>query len=338
MTPPVLITMGDPAGIGPELCLRALREPAVQAICRPLVVGSAALARRVASAAGLPPPETVIPIADWLAGSASPVTGAWLDTGLPLGARTIEPGRVQAAAGHEAFRSIRAAVDPVIRGRAVALVTAPINKAALHLADIPYPGHTEMLANMTGAWRYGMMLASDHLIVSLVTIHLGLADVPGRLTIEGILDTIRLTADALRRLGKSDPRLTVCGLNPHAGESGLFGTEETRLILPAIAQARQDGLTILGPLPPDTAFVPDIRAQTDAYIVMYHDQGLIPFKMLAFESGVNITLGLPIVRTSPDHGTAFDIAWKNQASATSFIEAIRWAVRLAGTSGSTKQP
>lgn len=338
MIPSVLITMGDPAGIGPELCLRALREPSVHAVCRPLIVGSAELACRVASAAGLPPPDPVIPFADWLAGQAPPATGAWLNTGLPHGASVIEPGRIQAAAGHEAYRSIRAAVQPVVQGHAAALVTAPINKAALHLAGIPYPGHTEMLADMTGAWRYGMMLASDHLVVSLVTIHLGLAEVPGRLTTEGILDTIRLTADALRRLGKPDPRLTVCGLNPHAGESGLFGSEETRLILPAIAQARQDGLTILGPLPPDTAFVPDIRDQTDAFIVMYHDQGLIPFKMLAFDTGVNVTLGLPIVRTSPDHGTAFDIAWKNKASATSFIEAIRWAVRLAGTSGSRKQP
>jgi 4-hydroxythreonine-4-phosphate dehydrogenase len=174
------------------------------------------------------------------------------------------------------------------------------------------------------------MMASSELIVSLATIHVALERVKGLLTRRGILEVILLTADALRRLGRRVPSIAVCGLNPHAGEHGIFGDEERRIIAPAIAEARAKGLRVEGPLPPDTAFLPPKRRAVDAYVAMYHDQGLIPFKLLAFERGVNITLGLPIVRTSVDHGTAFDIAWQGKASAASLIESIRWAARLAG--------
>jgi 4-hydroxythreonine-4-phosphate dehydrogenase len=174
-----------------------------------------------------------------------------------------------------------------------------------------------------------MMMASDELVVSLASVHVGLAQVRQALSAQGVFDAIDLTGRALRRLGQPHPRLAVCGLNPHGGEGGLFGDEEREIIGPAIARARADGWDVAGPLAPDTAFTPGRRAMTDAYVAMYHDQGLIPFKMLAFGRGVNVTLGLPIVRTSVDHGTAFDLAWKGQAGPGSLVQAVRWAVRLA---------
>ena len=323
--------MGDPAGIGPELCLRILREPAVLQLCRPLVVGDLEVLRQVASAARLVLPECVVPVEAWEQGHET--TGPTLVDLHLLNGKQVQPGRIHETCGKAAYEYIRLAVKAAMEKRVAAMVTAPINKAALKLAGLPYPGHTEMIAEMTGTRRFCMMLASDILTVSLATIHMACGDVPGRLTKDGILDVIRLTGQALKHGGRSNPRLTVCGLNPHGGENGLFGTEEGAVIEPAISQARAEGYQITGPLPPDTAFVPIRRAQTDAYIAMYHDQGLIPFKMLAFEKGVNVTLGLPIVRTSPDHGTAFDIAWQGKASATSMIEAVKWAVRLAAAGG-----
>jgi len=308
-----------------------LREPAVLQLCRPLVLGDLEVLRQVAGAAKLAFPECVVPAEAWEQGHET--TGAALVDLHTLRGRQVQPGQIHQACGRAAYEYVRLAVKAAMDKRVAAVVTAPINKAALKLAGLPYPGHTEMIADMTGTWRYCMMLASDVLTVSLATIHMGYGDVPGRLTKDGILDVIRLTAQALKWRGRANPRLTVCGLNPHGGENGLFGTEENRIIEPAVAQARAEGYHITGPLPPDTAFVAIRRAQTDAYIVMYHDQGLIPFKMLAFEKGVNVTLGLPVVRTSPDHGTAFDIAWQGKASATSMIEAVKWAVRLATAGG-----
>jgi len=209
-----------------------------------------------------------------------------------------------------------------------AIVTAPINKEALHLAGHRFPGHTEILAALTHARRTVMMFASDTMICGLVTTHCAYADVPGLITRKRVRDVIELTAQAAERLRGRSPRLTVCGLNPHAGEHGLFGDEE-RVITRAIEGARKNGLNIRGPLPPDTAFRTRERARTDAYVCMYHDQGLIPFKMLSFETGVNITLGLPIIRTSVDHGTAFDIAWTGRADHRSMIQAVRYAIALS---------
>ncbi len=321
--------MGDAAGVGPELCLRVLRLPAVTGLCRPVVFGSVALLRRVAGVCGVPFEAAVVPVEVLLAGNLPPGEDPVVaDTGVPaVGA--LRPGEVQAACGAAAFRYVEVAVQAAQQGMIQAVVTAPLHKEALRLAGVPYPGHTEMLAALTGTRRYCMMMASPEINVCLATTHIALADVASSLSVSRILEVIRLADDAMRRFGRMSPRLTVCGLNPHAGEHGLFGDEEQRLILPAVQAARAEGMQVAGPLPPDTAFIPAMREQTDAYIVMYHDQGLIPFKMLAFETGVNVTLGLPIVRTSVDHGTAFDIAWQGTASVESLVAAVHTAVQLS---------
>jgi 4-hydroxythreonine-4-phosphate dehydrogenase len=211
------------------------------------------------------------------------------------------------------------------------VTTGPINKGALHAAGIDFPGHTEIFADRLGATRWCMMQWSEVVTCTFVTCHVGYADVPALLTRERILEVIELTADALRRLGKQNPRLVVCGLNPHAGEAGLFGHgEEERVVVPAIQAARAQGLLVEGPLPADTCFIPARRRVTDAFVCLYHDQGHIPLKALAFDSAVNTTLGLPAVRTSVDHGTAGDIAWRGEADPGSLFEAVRLAVRLAG--------
>jgi 4-hydroxythreonine-4-phosphate dehydrogenase len=311
--PVIGLTLGDPAGIGPELCLSMLQDPAVLARCQPVVFGDARLLQRVAKACGLPVPPAE--------------KGSVVDIECS-GMETVEPGRISAAGGRAAHRCVEAATREALAGRIAALVTAPLNKESLHLAGVPFPGHTEMLAALTGTSRYCMMLASDKIVTSLVTTHTALSDVPGKLSTERILDVIRLTHAAMIRIRRGQPRLTVCALNPHAGEHGLFGAEEKSFIEPAIRLARQDGIQIEGPLPPDTAFLPDRLARTDAYVCMYHDQGLIPFKMLAFDVGVNVTLGLPIVRTAPDPGTAFDIAWTGRAHTSSMREAVLLAARL----------
>jgi 4-hydroxythreonine-4-phosphate dehydrogenase len=224
------------------------------------------------------------------------------------------------------------AIAEAAAGLVAAVCTAPIHKEALHTAGIPFPGHTEIFADTLKAERYCMMLTSEAITCSLVTIHVGYREVPGLLTIERILDTIELTAAAMERLRGRKPRLLVCGLNPHAGEHGLFGDrEEERVIAPAVEAALAKGIDVSGPLPPDTAFLPKYRAATDAYVCMYHDQGLIPLKALAFEDAVNVTLGLPVVRTSVDHGTAFDIAWQGTADVSSLVQAVRLAAKLVSS-------
>jgi 4-hydroxythreonine-4-phosphate dehydrogenase len=245
-------------------------------------------------------------------------------------AQSIIPGCVSAECGAAAYRYFTFAIEEALAGRVDAIATCPINKESLHAAGIEEPGHTEILAKITNAERSCMMLTSPEITCSLVTVHVGYREVPKLLTTERILDTIELTAAAMVRIRGKEPRLLVCGLNPHAGEHGLFGDrEEERIIAPAIAAARAKGIDVDGPLPPDTAFLPKYRKSTDAYICMYHDQGLIPLKALAFEEAVNVTLGLPIVRTSVDHGTAFDIAWQGKADVSSLIHAVKLAAKLA---------
>lgn len=327
--PRIAVTMGDPAGVGPELCLRLLANDEQTQIATPFVFGDAALLDRVASQLHLTPPELVVNFAEW--------TRDWARIDRPvvvdlrqLDCAAITPGQVSAAAGAASYRYLERAIHAALAGEVAAICTAPIHKEALHAAGISHPGHTEILAELTGASRVVMMLTSDAITCSLVTAHVGLHEVPGLLTVERITETIELTHATMRSLRGREPRLVVCGLNPHAGEHGLFGTgEEERLIQPAIDAARQKGMTIEGPLPPDTAFLPGRRERTDAYICMYHDQGLIPLKMLAFDEGINVTLGLPIVRTSVDHGTAYDIAWQGKASPTSLYAAFRLAAQLA---------
>jgi 4-hydroxythreonine-4-phosphate dehydrogenase len=311
--PRVAITMGDPAGVGPELCLRLLRDERVRAACEPVVIGDPGVMNRVAQHLGWPQPDS----------------RSVIDEGA-IHAESVEPGKVSAACGRAAYRYVTFAIDEALAGRVDAIATGPINKESLHAAGIPFPGHTEILADRTKAAKACMMLTSDAITCSLVTVHVGYRDVSALLTRERILDTIELTAAAMERLRGRKPRLLVCGLNPHAGEHGLFGYhEEERVIAPAITDARAKGIDVDGPLPPDTAFLPKYRKDTDAYVCMYHDQGLIPLKALAFEEAVNVTLGLPIVRTSVDHGTAFDIAWKGVADVSSFVKAVELAARLA---------
>jgi 4-phospho-D-threonate 3-dehydrogenase / 4-phospho-D-erythronate 3-dehydrogenase len=323
--PRIALTMGDPAGVGPELCLRALDDKALREVCVPIVLGDYGLLARVATACGVPPPDELFSDVSELPGVTVPSV-----LSIPgLDAAAVSPGCVDAATGAAAYRYVAAAIAAALAGQVDAICTAPIHKEALQAAGVPYAGHTEILADATGTGRACMMLTSERITCSLVTTHIGLRDVPAALTERAVLETIELTAAAMQRIRGHRPRLLVCGLNPHAGEGGLFGQrEEERIIMPAIAAARAKGVEVTGPLPPDTAFLPDRLAGTDAYICMYHDQGLIPLKMLAFDSAVNITLGLPIIRTSVDHGTALDLAWQGTANPNSLYEAIRLAARL----------
>ena len=329
--PRIALTMGDPAGVGPEVCLRALAEPSLCEVCTPVVFGDAAVLRRCAIQTGLPTPEQVQSRQDW------PSLHRWLNVPTVLDLQRIDadrvvPGVVNADTGRASYDYIQAAIDAALAGEVAAVTTGPISKEAIHAAGINFPGHTEMFAARTHAPRSCMMQFSSEITCTFVTTHVGYLEVPRLLTIERIIDVIELTAEAMRRIHQREPRLVVCGLNPHAGEHGLFGErEEERAIVPAIEAGRRLGLSIEGPLPPDTAFVPAKRRETDAFICMYHDQGHIPVKALAFDSAVNTTLGLPMVRTSVDHGTACDIAWRGQANPGSLFAALRLAARLATT-------
>ena len=243
---------------------------------------------------------------------------------------SITPGQVSAACGNAAFRYVIAAIEAGLAGEVAAVSTAPLNKEAMQAAGHKYPGHTEIFAERMSAARSCMMLTSPELTCSFVTVHVGLCDVPGLLSVRRVLDVIELTTDAMRRIRNREPKIVVCGLNPHAGENGLFGQrEEERFIIPAIEAARAQGMNLEGPLPPDTAFLAWRRQQTDAFVCMYHDQGHIPLKALAFDSAINTTLGLPVIRTSVDHGTAFDIAWQGKANPNSLFEAVLLAAKMS---------
>jgi len=326
---PVLgVTMGDPAGVGPELAVRTLALPEVLGFCVPvLFAGGAVLERLSGAGLGGLPWERVSLEAWWRRGRPSeplivdcgePDRGGW------------SPGEVSEACGRAAWRYIETAIRSAQAGQVDGVVTLPVHKVALRRAGVPHAGHTEIFTALTGAKRTCMMLHSELLTVSMVTTRIGYAEVPERLSVERILDVIELTGEACRRMLGREPRLAVCGLNPHAGENGLFGRgEEERFIRPAVEGARRGGWQAEGPLPPDTAFAPFQRERFDAWVTMYHDQGHIPFKMLAFDTGVNVTLGLPMIRTSVDHGTAFDIAWQGKARNESLRAALRVAARLA---------
>jgi 4-hydroxythreonine-4-phosphate dehydrogenase len=326
---PILgLTMGDPAGVGPEICLRALREPSVLAECVPVLFGDAAVLRRLARE-GLAACEALVVSPAEFDASTAPTAPLVVDCAA-LDADGIEPGRVSAACGRAGYTYIEQSIRAALAKRIDGVVTAPINKEALRLAGVDHPGHTEIFTALTGAKRTCMMLYSDKLAVSMVTTHVGYLEVPGRLSVERVLNVIELTAEAIGWMLRRAPRIGVCGLNPHAGEHGLFGEgEEERFIEPAVAKAKKRGIDTTGPLVPDAAFTTGVRKQFDALVCLYHDQGHIPFKMLAFETGVNTTLGLPIIRTSVDHGTAFDIAWQGKAAPTSLYSAIHIAAQIA---------
>ena len=320
--------MGDPAGVGPEICLRAIQHPLVRSSCQPILLGDRSVITEVARRLDLKVPEFVHEISEWkrLPDYPSP---AVLDFDL-IELEDFEPGRVNARTGEASFQYFDQAISFALEGRIDGIATAPIHKEALHLAGHHFPGHTEILADRSQTEDFCMMLTSQKITCSFVTTHVGLDQVPGLIQREQVLRTIRLTHDALRRMRGREVRLICCGLNPHAGEGGLFGQrEEENEIIPALEQARQEGIDIVGPLPADTAFIPSQREITDGYVCMYHDQGSIPLKALAFDEAVNVTLGLPIVRTSVDHGTACDIAWQGRANSQSLEEAIQLAVKLS---------
>jgi 4-hydroxythreonine-4-phosphate dehydrogenase len=320
--PRIAVTLGDPAGIGPEICLRLLRDAALAQTCTPIVFGDAGVLSRVAERLKLPFTAPVV------TEIGSPLAPTVLDL-RRLDATTVNPGRVDARCGDAAFRYVTASIEAGLAGQVDAVATGPLNKEAMHAAGHKFPGHTEIFAQYMQAPRSCMMLTSPELTCSFATVHVGYHEVPGLLSVRRILDVIELTAAAMHRIRGRAPRLVVCGLNPHAGENGLFGQrEEERFIQPAIEAGRAQGLQIEGPLPPDTAFLARRRKETDAFICMYHDQGHIPLKALAFDSAINTTLGLPVIRTSVDHGTAFDIAWQGKANHSSLIEAVRLAARL----------
>ncbi len=311
----IAITMGDPAGVGQELCLFLLANTDLVGGGQIQVVGSWEVLERVALelGMGLPAPADVIDVGG-------------------IDAFAFEPGAVDAGCGAAAYASIIRAIDGALSGEFDAVVTAPINKVSLHAAGVEFPGHTEIFADRTDASRSCMLQVSDEVTASFVTCHCGFAAVPKLMTRQRILDVIELSAEALGKIRPGKPiRMVGLGLNPHAGEGGLFGNgEEERVIIPAFEEARARGIEITGPVPPDTAFLPEVRRRADCFICMYHDQGHIPLKALAFDRAVNVTLGLPIVRTSVDHGTAFDIAWKGVANPGSLIEACRLAQQMAG--------
>jgi 4-hydroxythreonine-4-phosphate dehydrogenase len=313
---PLAITMGCPVGIGPEIILRFLAQAGRRIALWPVVIGDLGVLRR--SAATLEIPFRVV---DWQPGALlepqalNVLSLSDLGQGLCWGKPTMETGRAMGRYIEEGVRLVR-------QGQLAGLVTCPIGKAALRAGGYRFPGHTEMLAELCQARDYAMMMAGNRLKVTLVSIHQPLAEVPAAITLESVQRMIVITARALRDdFGLPRPRLAVAGLNPHAGEAGLFGDEEQRVIVPAVAASRRAGWLVEGPFPPDTVFHKAAAGQFDAVVCMYHDQGLIPFKLLHFSDGVNVTLGLPIVRTSVDHGTAYDIAGQGVADPASLAAA-----------------
>jgi 4-hydroxythreonine-4-phosphate dehydrogenase len=325
MKPILAITMGDPAGIGPEIVVKALASPRLWSVCRPVVIGRLPVMETAARAAGVG--VAFVPV-----GARLPATDRsrcpLVETG-PERDRVPALGRVSAAGGRAAIEAVTEAICLALDGRVDAVVTAPISKEAIRAAGSPFPGHTEMLAAFTGSKRHAMMLVGGPLRVSLATIHVPLAQVPSLITPRGVRDVIELTWDAVRRFGLRRPRIAVCGLNPHAGEAGMMGDEERRVIAPAVRAIAKKGIPVSGPYPADTIFHRAARGEFAAVVAMYHDQGLGPLKTLAFDTGVNLTLGLPIIRTSVDHGTAFDIAGKGLASAGSLLAAVELAATMA---------
>jgi 4-hydroxythreonine-4-phosphate dehydrogenase len=330
--------MGDPSGVGPEIVSRALSLPDLDNICQLVVFGDWQTLHSCARQIGcqLPPLIRIEPD-DWQgslaardAGQAADRPGSVIVDLKNIAPELLQVGEVAAHSGQAAFDYIQAAIDAALAGIVDAVTTGPINKESLHAAGHHFPGHTEIFAQRAGSQRWCMMQYSSKITCTFVTVHCGYSEVPGLLTVQRVLDTIMLTDQALHRIRQRRPHVVVCGLNPHAGENGLFGNREEELVIaPAIQLARQQGLSVEGPVPPDTAFLPSKLAQCDAVVCMYHDQGHIPVKALAFDSAVNTTLGIPIIRTSVDHGTAFDIAWQGVAKVDSLLSAIRLAAQLA---------
>ncbi|KAA5546871.1 4-hydroxythreonine-4-phosphate dehydrogenase PdxA [Roseiconus nitratireducens] len=331
LKPRVAITVGDVAGVGPEISLHCAAMAAVNGKCQPILIGPAEAMQKIALKLGLTLPR-VITESEWVGHTAG--VPLLIDCG-QIATPELRPGKFSAETGQASFDAVDLAIRQCLDGQFDALVTGPIQKEAWHAAGTGFLGHTELLAQRTHTEEYCMMLSGHSVSSVLCTIHLPLVDAIAALSVESISRAIRLGGLAMERKHGRPPRITVLGLNPHAGENGLLSHGEERdLICPAIAEAqrwqaeRQLGWQIVGPVPPDTAFTPAMRARSDVHICMYHDQGLIPLKALCFDDAVNVTLGLPLVRTSVDHGTAMDLAWQGQASPNSMLSAIDMAVDL----------
>ncbi|MGQ4512828.1 4-hydroxythreonine-4-phosphate dehydrogenase PdxA [Streptomyces sp. DW26H14] len=328
--PVVAVTMGDGAGVGPEVTVAALLDPGTRARCRPVVVGDAGRLREAARTLGA---DCVIRTVDGVRGAGHEPAEIdvidVIDLGLlPAG---LPWGEVSPVAGDAAYHYVRVAAGLALSGEADALCTAPLNKAALHAGGHPYPGHTELLAELAGVDEVSLMLSTPKVKVIHVTAHVGLLDAVRRIEPGLVERTVRRGHEAMVRAGTAHPVLGVCGINPHAGENGLFGNgEEDEKIRPALDAVRADGIDARGPLPADAAFYLASRGDLDLVVAMYHDQGHGPVKVLGIETGVNLTVGLPVIRTSVDHGTAFDIAGTGTADPRSMIEALRQAARMSG--------
>ncbi|RQZ18326.1 4-hydroxythreonine-4-phosphate dehydrogenase PdxA [Burkholderia sp. Bp9031] len=324
----IAVTMGDAAGIGPEIVVKTFADAAFIADHPSFAIGDAGVFRRAAASLGVPLEiREVEAMAD-----VSPRPG-FLDVLRVPGCHPLPPdlpiGTVTAEAGQAAFDAIRTAIDLAVQNQIAGICTAPVHKEALAAARVPYPGHTEMLADLSRTREYAMMLVNPTLRTILVTVHCSMRDAIAKLSVESELKIIRLAYRAMTELGIEHPRVAVAGLNPHAGEGGLFGREDIDIIAPAIALARGEGIDASGPWPGDTVFMNARRGRFDIVVAQYHDQGLIPVKLAGVEDGVNITVGLPFVRTSPDHGTAFDIAGKGIADPASLKVALRTAHQFA---------
>jgi 4-hydroxythreonine-4-phosphate dehydrogenase len=324
--PLIVITMGDPAGIGPEIIAKVIDSGEIFPICRPVVIGDAGVMKKVIEEMRFS--VTVRSVASVT--QAEPAKGKLdvLDLGL-VNMAAHKWGSPDAVSGKAVVEYIKKAVESALKNEADAVVTAPISKAMMNAAGYHYAGHTELLADLTNSREYGMLFIGGGLRVILATIHVALKDVAGQITTANVLKTLRLAHSAMLSLGIDKPRIGVAALNPHAGEGRLFGNEEWDEILPAVMQARGEGIHATDPLPADTLFYKACNNYYDVVVAMYHDQGLAPLKMLAFGNAVNVTVGLPIVRTSVDHGTAFDIAGRGCADPASLQEAVKLAVRIA---------
>ncbi|MDI6744432.1 MAG: 4-hydroxythreonine-4-phosphate dehydrogenase PdxA [Thermodesulfovibrionales bacterium] len=319
----IAITMGDAAGIGPEIIAKALYCAEIRDLCSPVVIGDRSVMEEAIDLLKLPLKLQITNSPD------ESKAGRGIIELIDIGEiKKFKKGKPDAENGKACVSYINKAVELALNKKVDGIVTAPISKEALKMAGMKWHGHTEMLAELTDTKDYAMMLVGGQLRVILVTIHTSLKSVPEMIKKEGVLKTILLARKACDMLDIKNPRIAVAGLNPHAGEAGIFGDEEKNEIIPAIEEAKKLGMPVTGPYPPDTVFHRAYKGEIDIVVCMYHDQGLIPLKMIAFEEGVNVTVGLPFIRTSPDHGTAYDIAWKGIANPSSMLEAIKLAARL----------
>jgi 4-hydroxythreonine-4-phosphate dehydrogenase len=318
----IAITMGEPWGVGPEVIVKALLSGKTGKRIIPVVIGNVHVMWEALKMTGLP--ARVRKISD----ISDPVSEQGVINVLDIRSDIALTKGPSKSSGKAIIKYIQKAVELGLSNEVSAIVTGPISKESLKLAGTEWPGHTEMLAHLTKTRDFAMMFAGKKFKVILCTIHIPLKDVPGKINEKLVLKTIRLARTGTAMLGIKEPRIAVAGLNPHAGEAGIMGKEEVKAIIPAIVNAQNEGISVTGPYPPDVIFHKALKKEFDMIVCMYHDQGLIPFKMLDFETGVNATVGLPLIRTSPDHGTAFDIAWQNKANPSSMIEAIKLASRM----------